>query len=196
MSQTALLISEQRVKQYTNLDNNVRMEEITPFIIQSQDLFLQPRLGTRFFDRLKSGVIAGDLTDTEKNLLNEYISPMLAQYSVYLMLPGLKYKLVEKGIVSGTSEETAPTSLQELEYLRGATLDTAQFYDERLLEHLRDVPSGTYQFYTQPGTNGMYPDPKTAYFAGLVVPNYNRTRYEKDCACINDCGCIGGIPIN
>lgn len=196
MAQTALLISEQRVKQYTNLDNNVRMEEITPFIIQSQDLQLQPRLGTKFFNRLKSGVINGDLTAAEKELLNEYISPMLAHYSLYMMLPGLKYKLVEKGIVSGTSEETAPTSLQELEYLRQATLDTAQFYDERLHEYLHDLPSGTFPEYTQPGTDGMTPDHQTAYFSGLVVPKYYNTRYEKACGHYSDCDCIGGIPLN
>lgn len=196
MSQTALLISEQRVKQYTNLDNNVRMEEITPFIIQSQDLYLQPRLGTKFFDRLKAGVIAGDLSADEKGLLNDYISPMLAHYSVYMMLPGLKYKLVEKGIVSGTSEETSPTSLQELEYLRNSTMETAQFYDERLRDHLRDIPSGTFPQYTQPGTDGMHPDYQTAYFSGLVVPKYYNRRYEEACNCNTDCDCIGGIPIN
>ena len=196
MSQTALLISEQRVKQYTNLDNNVRMEEITPFIIQSQDLYLQPRLGTKFFDRLKAGVIAGDLSADEKSLLNDYISPMLAQYSVYMMLPGLKYKLVEKGIVSGTSEETAATSLQELEYLRNSTMETAQFYDERLRDHLRDLPAATFPEYAQPGTDGMSPDHQTAYFAGLVVPKYYNRRYEEACNCNSDCDCIGGIPIN
>lgn len=196
MAVTALLISEQRVKQYTNLDNNVRMEEITPFIIQSQDLFLQPRLGTKFFTRLKDGVIAGDLNADEKELLNNYISPMLAHYSVYLMLPGLKYKLVDKGILNGTSEETSPTTLQELEYLRQATLDTAQFYDERLHEYLHDIESGTFPEYSSPGSDGMSPDHETAYFSGLVVPNYFKLKYAKECGCYSDCDCIGGIPLN
>lgn len=196
MAQTALLISEQRVKQYTNLDNNVRMEEITPFIIQSQDLYLQPRLGTKFFTRLKNGVIAGDLNADEKGLLNDYIGPMLAHYSVYQMLPGLKYKFVDKGIVSGASEETNPTSLEELEYLRQATLNTAEFYDQRLREYLHDVDSGTFPDYDQPGTEGMNPDHEPAYYAGLVIPNYFRYKYGKECNCYNDCDCIGGVPLN
>jgi hypothetical protein len=196
MALTALLISEQRVKQYTNLDDNVRVTEITPFIIQSQDLYLQPRLGTKFFTRLKNGVINGDLNADEKELLNDYISPMLAHYSVYLMLPGLKYKLVDKGVVSGTSEETQPTTLQELEYLRQATLDTAEFYDQRLREYLRDVTSGTFPQYSQPGTDGMQPDYEPAYFSGLVIPNYTKLKYDKNCGCYSDCDCIGGVPLN
>ena len=59
MSQTALLVSEQRMKQWTQLDDNVRLNEITPHILQAQDIYLQNVLGTRLFDRLKAGVIAG-----------------------------------------------------------------------------------------------------------------------------------------
>ena len=77
----AILISEQRVKQLTNLDDNVRVEEITPFIIQSMDLYLQDRLGTKFYERLQQGVLDADLNADEKALLNDYIGPMLAHYS-------------------------------------------------------------------------------------------------------------------
>ena len=191
---TAILISEQRVKQYTNLDNNIRVEEITPFIIQAQDLYLQDRLGTKFFERLKTGVIDGDLNAAEQKLLNDYVGPMLAHYSVYLMLPGLKYKFVDKGILSGTSEETSPTSLEELKYLRQSVLDTAEFYDERLHEYLHDVDSGTFPEYTSPGSDGMSPNHDTAYFSGLVtdIP----MKYEKNCKCKGHCDCIGGYPLN
>ena len=33
--------------------------------------------------------------------------------------------MVEKGILNGTSEETGPTTLDEMKYLRDAALDTA-----------------------------------------------------------------------
>ena len=51
------------------------------------------------------------------------------QYALYMMLPTIKYRIVEKGIVSGTSEETA-TNLDELKYLRQSVLDTAEFYNK------------------------------------------------------------------
>ena len=174
----AILISEQRVKQITNLDDNVRVDEITPFIIQAQDLYLQDTLGTKFFNRLKDGVVANDLNANEQTLLNDYIGSMLANYALYLMLPGLKYKLVEKGIVSGQSEETGATSLDELKYLRQTVLDTAEFYDKRLRQFLCDVDSGTYPQYDSPGNDGMMPNDDSPYFAGLVTPKYFRTYGE------------------
>jgi hypothetical protein len=175
----AILISEQRVKQLTNLDDNVRVEEITPFILQAQDLYLQDTLGTKFYDRLQQGVIDNDLNADEKTLLNDYIGSMLAHYALYLMLPGLKYKLVEKGILSGQSEETGATTLDELKYLRQTVLDTAEFYDTRLRQYLCDVTSGTYPEYDQPGSDGMMPNNDVPYFSGLVTPKYFRKYGEQ-----------------
>lgn len=186
MAQTALLVSEQRLKQWTNLDSNVRVEEITPFIIQAQDIYIQDSLGTKFFNRIKDGIINANLTTDEQTLLNDYIGPTLMQYALYLMMPGLKYKLVDKGVVSGTSEESTQTSLDELKYLRQSALDTAEFYNERLREFLCDNP-GMFEFYDTPGVDGMHPNKQSPYFSGLVVPKRYKNYYEQKCE-----GCNGG----
>jgi hypothetical protein len=176
---TALLVSEQRLKQWTNLDNNVRVEEITPFIIQAQDIYIQDTLGTKFYNRIKEGIIAADLNTNETAFLQDYIGPCLMQFSLYLMMPGLKYSLTDKGVLSGSSEETTQTSLDELKYLRQAALDTAQFYQKRMREFLFDNP-GMFPEYDTPGTDGMYPNKQTPYFSGLVVPKKRYKNYAND----------------
>lgn len=164
--ENVLLVSEQRMKQWTSLDNNIRIDLLTPSIIQAQDIYIQDTLGTKFYKRLKSGVIADDLTADESTFLKDYIGPCLIQYALYLLLPSLKYKMVEAGIVNGTSEETQATTLEEMQYLRDSALDTAQFYNQRMLEFLKDNP-GIFADYTNPGTDGMYPNKDTPYFSGL-----------------------------
>ena len=62
---TVLLVSEQRMKQWTSLDNNIRIDVLTPSIIQAQDIYIQDTLGTPFYKRLKEGVVANDLTANE-----------------------------------------------------------------------------------------------------------------------------------
>lgn len=187
MAYTALLVSENRMKDWTALDNNTRVEEITPFIINAQDVYLQDTLGTKFYTRLKDGIINADLTPDEEHILNEYIAPTLMQYALYLMLPTIKYKIVEKGILSGTSEETGATTLDELKYLRQSTLDLAEFYNKRLLEFLIDNP-GMFEFYTSPGTKGMYPNRRNPYFSGLVTGRSNLSYYEDKYDECTDCG--------
>lgn len=169
MSYTALLVSEQRMKQWTSLDNNVRVEEITPSIIDAQNVYIQQTLGTPQFNRLKEGIVNNDLTADELTLLNEYTAAPLMQYALYLILPNIKYKIVEKGLLNGTSEETSATTLDELKYMRQSTLDLAQFYDTRLKEYLCQNYT-LYPLYTNPTIlDGMQPDRSTSYFSGLVT---------------------------
>lgn len=179
---TVLLVSEQRMKQWTALDNNIRIDMLTPSILHAQDIYIQDRLGTLFYTRLKQGVVNDDLTSNEEAFLKDYVGPCLMQYALYLVLPHLKYKMVEKGLLSGSSEEATQTSLDELKYMREAAMDTAQFYDERMLEYLRDNP-GMFPQYETPGTDGMYPNKKTPYFSGLVtdVRKKKFNYYEEKC---------------
>lgn len=177
MSLTVLLVSEQRLKQWTSLDNNTRDEEITPSILDAQNVYIQQTLGTPLFNHIKDGVLNTTLNAAEIELLNDYIAPALMQYALYLILPNIKYKIVEKGILNGTSEETSPTSLDELKYLRQSTLDLAQFYDARLREFLCNADPATYPLYVNPtAKDGMRPDKRSPYNSGLVT---NFRRYDK-----------------
>jgi Zn-dependent M16 (insulinase) family peptidase len=188
MALTALLVSEQRLKQWTSLDENVRLSDLTPHIIQAQDLYIQDTLGTLMYNRIKQGIIDNDLNADETTLLADYIAPTLMQYALYLLLPHLKYKFAEKGILNGTSEETSATSLDELKYLRQETLNTAEFYNKRLREYFIDNPS-MFPQYQNPGTDGMYPNKQNPYFSGLVTPRRQPTNYyDEICPDCDDCG--------
>ena len=81
-NETVLLVSEQRMKQWTSLDNNIRIDVLTPSILNAQNLYIQDTLGTKFFDRLKAGVLANDLTVTESDFLRDYVGPTLMQYAL------------------------------------------------------------------------------------------------------------------
>ena len=189
--ETVLLVSEQRMKQWTSLDNNIRIDVLTPSILQAQDIYIQDTLGTKFYTRLKTGVVADDLTADESLFLKEYVGPCLIQYALYLLLPSLKYKMVEKGILNGTSEETQPTTLDEMKYLRDSAMDTAEFYNKRMLEFLQDNP-GMFVTYTNPGVDGMMPNKRNPYFSGLqtnIPLRRNELWIYADCGtdCNPDC---------
>ena len=190
---TVLLVSEQRMKQWTNLDNNIRIDILTPSILQAQDLYIQDTLGTPFYKRLKAGVVANDLNLNETTFLKDYIGPCLMQYALYMLMPSLKYKMVEKGILNGVSEETQPTTLDEMKWLQQNTLNTAEFYNKRMLEFLQDNP-GMFALYNNPTPNdGMNPNRTTPFFAGLqtnIPLNRNDLYIYADCDCDGnpDCG--------
>lgn len=182
-----LLISENKLKAFTGMHQNVRTEDIAPYIIQGQDLYLQPLLGTKFYDHLKNAVAAATLTTNETGFLDEYISPMLIQRAFALSIPFIKYKIVDKGIVSGASETADGVDLDEIKYLIGKVEDSAEFYAQRAREFLFDNLS-MFQDYLNPGIKGMRPDRRSQYTAGLTIParkgmgllKYSNG-HEKDC---------------
>jgi hypothetical protein len=189
--ETVLLVSEQRMKQWTSLDSNIRIDVLTPSIIQGQDIYIQDTLGTSFYRRLKAGVIANDLNANESAFLKDFVGPCLIQYSLYLLLPNLKYKMVEKGILNGASEETGATTLDEMKYLRDQAMDMAQFYNNRMLEYLQDNP-GMFPLYQNPTpSDGMTPNKQNPYFSGLQtnIPRRNDLYIYADCGldCDPDC---------
>jgi hypothetical protein len=170
MAAVVLLVSENKLKAFTALHENVRVEDVAPFVLQAQDLFLQPQLGTKFYKELKDGVLNNTLTPDETELLEDYIAPMLIHRAFALSVPFIKYKVVDKGVVSGTSETSTQTSLDEVQYLISKIEDTAEFYAQRLREFFFDHP-GMFPAYINPGIYGMLPDRTSPYFSGLVIPN-------------------------
>ena len=191
---TVLLVSEQRMKNWTSLDNNIRIDVLTPSILNAQEVYTQSALGTNFYNRLKAGVMANDLTTDESTFLKDYVAPALMQYALYLLLPRLKYKFVEKGILNGTSEESQATTLDELNYLREAAIDLAQFYDERMKDFLCQN-SNLFPLWLNWNGNGMPSDKTTSYFSGIQTDIPLQTLYAKSiyaqCGSQGQCNCGG-----
>ena len=88
-----LFISEARLKALTAVHDNVQPNDIMPFVLQSQDIYIQDILGTTLYNNLKTAVSASTTTAAEQTLINDYLSPTLANYAIYLALPSLNYKV-------------------------------------------------------------------------------------------------------
>lgn len=165
----SLFISESKIKDYTALDENVEVEELRPYIIQSQDLKLQAILGTDFFLSLMTKINNDSLDDNEKILIKHYIQPLLANYTIYLAIPTLTYKLFNKSILQPTAEEASSIGLDVVKYLRDNYYNSSKFYSERLIDYLCDN-STYFPLYNTYSTDGMSPQYNQSY-NGFYTPN-------------------------
>ena len=176
---TVLLVSEQRMKQWNTWNE--------PGTTWSTGYWGQQNITTVYL------IAPNTLTTNESTFLKDYIGPCLMQYALYMLMPALKYKMVEKGILNGVSEETQPTTLDEMKWLQQNTLNTAEFYNKRMLEFLQNNPN-MFPLYKDPTVNdGMRPNRDTPFFAGLqtnVPINRNDLYIYADCDCDGnpDCG--------
>ena len=169
-----LFISEYRLKEITQIHENVEPDDLRPFVTQAQDIYVQELLGTKFYNALKAKVPSNSFTTAERTLIDSYLSFMIANYSLYLALPSLNYKIKNKSVLNPSSEESLNTGLEEIKYLRSSVLDTAQFYAERTREFLRDN-STDFADYLNSGVDGMMPNKQGIYSHGVYIP------YKRGC---------------
>ena len=137
---SVLFISESYLKNNTVVDDNVDQRLIIPSIVAVQDMRLHPILGTPLFDDLKTKVTNSTLNANEITLINDFISKMLLQWTMYELTTSMLFKYRNKSVAT-QGGDARQIDYKDLQYLKDDWKNKAQFYDERLINHLIDNKS-------------------------------------------------------
>lgn len=135
MATNAFFVSETWIKDNTPLTSNVDAKEIYPFINVAQDIWIQDKVGSKLYNRLKAGIIANDLNANEIALL-ELIRPSLAYYILYEAIPFLANKLRNIGIVETADNKQKNADRADRKELRQEILNKAEYYMQRINDYL------------------------------------------------------------
>jgi hypothetical protein len=175
-----LFISENFVKDNTLLHENIDFKFIRPVIMLSQDIHLQPKLGTTMFNELKTQIIGGSLTTANTTLLNDYIQPMLLYWVQAEAPAAISYKFLNKGLMQQSSENSSTSSLDEINFISQKYKDKAEWYTERLVNFLLENDAD-YPAYRNPesGLDIIQPDTRT-YSTGMFLGRSRRITSLED----------------
>lgn len=169
-------LSTQYLKDNTVVNNNVDNELLEPFIITAQNKYIESILGTALFNDIKTNIQNVTISGDNKTLLDDYIQPCLKEWIVYESLPFLNYKLTNKAIATKSSENSEPSELNEVQYLRNNVKDTAEYMSQRLINYLKQQSNdGKFPLYQNPGNDidTIRPNSST-YFNGIYLGNGGR----------------------
>ena len=165
-----LFISEEKLKSFTSINNNVSPLDLIPYVLQSQDLYLQNYIGATFYFELKEQVRTSTVSVDNQFVLDNYIGGALCNWALQIALPFLKYRIFNRSVLSPTSENSDPVTLEEIKFLQEQCRDTAQFYMKRCVEWMTLHPGG-YQAYIAPNVlDGILPERGNPYYDSLVTP--------------------------
>jgi hypothetical protein len=178
-----LLISENKIKAFTNINKNVDIDTIRAEIGIAQDIHLQTLLGTRFYQHLLDQVSSTGNTfnASELTLVNEYISPFLIHISYFEMIPHLHYRTMNRGIVEGNMESATGVDLGTMQYLRGVQKQRSDFYKMRLQDFLiTGRGQNLFPDYLVTSTiDGMIPDKSDKYNSPIYLNHTTRYGYSE-----------------
>ena len=173
-----LLISEVKLKNFTNINKNVDMDVLKAEVQVAQDIDLQTILGSKFYNELLSKVQATGNTFNadELELVNNFIQPYLIQTAYFNAIPHLMYRTLNRGIQEGNNEFGSPVQIETMKYLRSLQKQRADFYLQRLMDYLL-TGRGQNKFasYNNASTiDGMIPDRVQKYNNGIFLNKSTR----------------------
>ena len=165
-----LLVSAEKIKAFTNINDNVDEAILLSNIQVASDIGLQTLLGTKFYEHILNAAQSNTLTPAETTLVQDYIQPYLIHRAYWESIPNIWMRVMNKSITIGNTEQGAAVTSKDMMYLRNITQDRYEFYSQRLMDYLFNHPGDYPDYYSYSSTDGMPPS-RNNYFGGFHVSN-------------------------
>lgn len=169
-NQAVMFVSEEKLKSFTMIHENVAPHDLIPHVLDAQNIYLQELLGTSFFNSLKDEIVNASLSQTNTDLINDFIAPYILNAALYQMIPFNYVKFRNKGLLKGDSEEATGADIKDVQFIRDSVRTTMEFYRERLRRQLT-VFSYLYPDYVAASlTQNLNPNKRQDYSRGISIP--------------------------
>jgi hypothetical protein len=155
-------IDSNYLKTNSPISKHIDDELISPILIQSQEKWIIPILGSNLYNDLQTQIYdyitSGSTIDANYvTLINEYIKPTHLNYSMYELIPFINYKITNISVSKKNSEFSQASEVPEMNYIRNSIKSTAQFYSDRLSDYLKINYQLYPKFYINTNNNQIYP---------------------------------------
>ena len=137
-----LLISEDTLKTYSHLNDNVWGKSLTPAIITAQDIYLQKFLGSCLYKKVLELVENGGIRNENyvmyKELLDNYIANFLIYQTLANLIPEISTKITNMGLVVSNDEHVQNVTQGERDLVMGQYQKYADAYCKMMQDFLKE----------------------------------------------------------
>ena len=137
-----LLISEDTLKTYSHLNDNVFGKSLTPAIITAQDIYLQKFLGSCLYKKVLELVENGGIRNKNyamyKELLDNYIANFLIYQTLANLIPEISTKITNMGLVTSNDEHVQNVTQGERDLVMGQYQKYADAYCKMMQDFLKE----------------------------------------------------------
>jgi hypothetical protein len=141
------LLSVENLKKLGLIHNNTDTKILAVAIKRSQDMHIQPALGTPLYRALLLRVETNTWTQDYLDLMNDYVIPCLVAFVDYRAALLVTEKITNKTTGRVQDENIQANTLAEVNEFRDQLRKDAYFYKERLIGYLMDDQAVKYPEY-------------------------------------------------
>ncbi len=176
-----LLISEAKLREFTDLNNNVDSALLTNAIREAQDIELQRVIGTLLYNKIKSDVDSSTISGNYKDLLDNWIQDFLLYAAYYISLEYIYLRPRNNGLVKPTGgENSIDADLTLYDRKRQSVKNKKEFYGDRLVLHLIEDQSDFPEYTEGTQIDEMPGDVGTQFRSPFVMQFNTRADYIRE----------------
>jgi hypothetical protein len=170
---TTLIISEEKLREFTDINDNLDSKLLMNAVREAQDIYLQRLTGTSLYEYILNEIDANTLSGNYKKLVDDFIQPYLIYASYWEALDAIYTRPRNNGLLQPTGGENSEKA-DGTWYNRKREManNKMQYYGERLTNYLIQEQNQ----FPQLDDNGpfwkQYPDYGSGYRSPIV---FNRT---------------------
>lgn len=173
---TTFIISEAKLREFTDINNSVDTELIKNAVREAQDIHLQRIIGTKLYDKILSEIDANTLADPYLTLVNGYIQDFLLYAAYYEALEVVFMRSRNNGLLTPTGGENSINVDRTLfNQKRQSVENKMEYYAERLANYICEEEA---QFPELNSNTKLYEQPAdySIQYRSPIVFNYKAKR--------------------
>lgn len=133
-----MLINKTLLAKYSPLPRNYDYSEVEQFIDVAELIWIEPIIGSEFYDELKEQVAENNISEENATLLVEAIYPYLGFATTYEALPICWANFSQVGVTKGKSENSDSLTLKDMTYISQHLRSQVEVRKDFLIKFLND----------------------------------------------------------
>jgi len=173
-----LIISEQFIKDNSQIDENVDVKLMRSTIYDSQRDYIKPILGTDLYDKVLSDISGSSLSGDYLTLINDYVAESLLKWVVFELNFILLYKYRNKNVTKQGSENSQVVDYTEHRYLMDRWKDKAEVRSQDVTDYLCANTDLFPEYLSNSDSDDIHPN-RNNYTTSIYLGDYEtKNRYN------------------
>jgi len=166
---STLIISEAKLRQFTDINDNLDTAFIKNAVRESQDIHLQRLIGTVLYEKILSDIDASTLTGEYLTLVTSYIQDFLLYAAYYESLEAIYIRPRNNGLLNATGGDNSQSVDKTLfDTKRQSVQNKMEYYAERLVNYIIEKQGSFPELSENNFLYQQYPDYGSQYRSPIV----------------------------
>lgn len=172
---STFIISEAKLREFTDVNDNLDTAFIKNAVREAQDIHLQRIIGTALYNKLLSDIDASSLTGEYLTLVTSYVQDFLLYAAYYECLEAIFIRPRNNGLLQATGGDNSQTVDRSLfDVKRQSVENKMQYYGERLVNYIIEKQDVLPELNENNFLYEQYPDYGMQYRSPIVFKYANR----------------------